>query len=272
MLCGVVGYPLGHSLSPLLHNWALQSLGAAGAYFSWPVEPKELTAFITAVRTLPIAGASVTIPHKEAVMPMLDAVSESASRIGAVNTLYWNKGKLFGENTDVAGFVAPLQGRDIESALILGAGGAARAVLAGLAGLGVNNVQLANRSASKAGQLAAEAQHVWGMTVQTACWEDRKECSPQLLVNTTPLGMRGERERETPWQAEWCCKGQIAYDLVYNPLQTQFLAEAESAGCETIDGLAMFVGQAAKQCELWTGKQMDQAVAHELLARELAGC
>ncbi len=262
-LFGIIGHPLGHSLSPVLHNWAFQELFLPYVYCRWPVTPEKLADFMTAVRVLPISGLSVTIPHKQAVREFLDGESENAAAIGAVNTVYWDGDSLMGENTDVSGFMAPLKGRSFPSALVLGAGGASRAVLAGLTALGVKELFLTNRSAAKAQNLAHEFQ------AQFVPWEERTNCSAALLVNTTPLGMQGDNQQKSPWPEEHFAPGQVAYDLVYNPQQTLFLAQAAEKGLECIEGLSMFVGQAMLQFQLWTGQKMPEEGARNLILAQL---
>lgn len=258
-LYGILGHPLGHTLSPPLHTWSFHVLGVPAAYMRWDVPPESLGTFMDAVRVLPVAGASVTIPHKEAVIPHLDGLSAMAGRIGAVNTLYWKDGDLLGENTDVIGFLAPLAGAGFDSAMVLGAGGAARAVLAGLKDKGLGRIFLTNRSLARAQGLARE------FDVQAVPWEERTQERCDLLVNTTPLGMFGDMVGETPWPAEDFSPGQTVYDLVYNPQQTRFLREASEAGCETVDGLSMFLGQARAQCQLWTGRKFPLQDGRQLL-------
>jgi shikimate dehydrogenase len=262
---GIIGYPLGHSLSPLIHNRAFADLGVDASYAAWPLPPGELEAFMASVRTLPISGLSVTIPHKTAVMRYLDGVSGTASRAGAVNTVYWRGGELLGENTDVSGFVAPLKElpRRPSSALVLGAGGAARAVLAGLTGLGVTCITLTNRNPGKAAALARE----FKTTVTT--WDNRGEIPAELIVNATPLGMAGPGADQTPYPAQSFGPGMIAYDLIYNPGQTRFLREAREAGCTTITGLPMFIEQAAGQFHLWTGLDLPRQTTRDLLIKTL---
>ena len=258
---GVLGHPVAHSLSPALHNWAFAELGIPAAYLAFDKSPEELTEFLEAVRALPVSGLSVTIPHKVAVMAALDGVSDLAKRVGAVNTLYWDQKRLLGENTDIAGFLEPLRGlgRVPGSALVLGAGGAARAGLAGLLDLGVPRVCLSNRTPEKAAGLAAE------FGVQLVPWDERHNADAELVVNTTPLGMVGERQELSPWADICMSPAQTAYDLVYNPQKTKFLADAEGMGCRTIDGLSMFVAQARAQFRLWTGQDFPALPARRLL-------
>lgn len=258
-LFGIIGHPLGHSLSPVLHTWNFSRLGLASAYFRWDVPPGKLDDFLNAARVLPIAGVSVTIPHKQAVIPGLDGLTPAATRIGAVNTLFWNEGRLLGDNTDVTGFLSPLQDRNFNSAMVLGAGGAARAVLAGLREKGVQQLLIANRSPERAKALAEE------FSATPLPWDKRTEKNCELLVNTTPLGMKGGGINETPWPGEAFAPEQTVYDLVYNPLQTRFLREAARAGCTVLDGLGMFLGQAREQCRLWTGLELPVEQGRKLL-------
>jgi len=253
-------------LSPALHNWAFRSTGLPGVYLAWDILPERLGDFAAAVRTLPISGVSVTIPHKQAVMLLLDGVTDLAKAVGAVNTLYWDgQGRLMGDNTDIAGFLAPLRKleRVPRSALVLGAGGAARAVVAGLRHLGVPTILLSNRTATKARDLALE------LSVEAVPWEDRGTTRAELVVNTTPLGMKGAHQDASPWADVCLSPSQTAYDLVYTPTRTRFLNEAENMGCRTIDGLSMFLHQAAAQFTRWTGRGFDLDAGRRLLEKLL---
>ena len=263
-LHGILGNPLGHSLSPLLHNWAAAALGLPQVYLAWEKTPEELPAFMDAARSLPIRGLSVTIPHKEAVLGFVDRVTDRVLALGAANTLFWREGQLWAENTDVDGFLAPLAGQSFASALVMGAGGAARAVLAGLRELETDTVFVTNRNQERAEALAGQ------FGARVAPWAEREGVDADLLVNTTPLGMAGEHEDESPY--ENFRQGQIAYDLVYNPLETKFLRLARSKGLTGIDGLAMFIAQAAGQHALWSpeGPEFPVREARELLLRALS--
>jgi shikimate dehydrogenase len=266
-VCGIIGHPLGHSLSPALHNWAFTRAGLPMVYMRWDLAPEGLAEVMAAARRLPIWGLSVTIPHKEVVGAHLDAVSPTAREAGAVNTCFWRKGKFLGENTDVEGFVSPLKAlsAEFDAAMVLGAGGAARAVLAGLKSLGVTDVRLCNRNPERARRLGEE------FGVHVVDWEQRTDIGTDLVVNATPLGMRGDQENATAMPADAWKPSAVAYDLVYNPLETRFLTEAGQAGCRTVDGLEMFLGQGAAQFRLWTGKEMDRDAARTLLESLLTG-
>ena len=262
-LYGIVGYPVGHSLSPLMHNTAFVDLNIPAVFMAWEIEASRLPLFVDAVRTLGIRGCSVTIPHKIALIPLLDDVTERVRIMGAANTLFWRDGKLCGENTDVLGFVAPLKalgpGADTE-ALVLGAGGAARAAVAGLQSLGVKKISISSRTFARAEELAS----AFGITAIP--WEDRCR-STDILVNATPLGMRGKLEGETPFPASAFAGHGVAYDIVYTPFRTRFLQEAEAAGWRTISGLEMFLGQGEAQFALWTGQQLTENARQAVIAK-----
>ena len=260
-LYGVTGWPLGQSLSPLLHNTGFAALGINALYMKWEVPPHKLPAFVESVRLLNIRGCSVTIPHKVELLPLLDEVSPLALRVGAANTIYWQGERLCGENTDVAGFMAPLAGVPLAGAdiLLLGAGGAARAVAAGLVTPAPHDrpahIYVATPSDKSHLPLAEE----FGLT--PLLWQNRHEPAPLLVINTTPLGMRGKAEDDTPYDfslAAQCAPSgntaTLAYDIVYNPLETRFLREAQAAGRRCISGLEMFFGQGDAQFRLWTGQ------------------
>ena len=262
-LYGVTGWPLSQSLSPLLHNTGFAALGINALYMKWEVPPEKLPAFVESVRLLNIRGCSVTIPHKVGLLPLLDEVSPLAQRVGAANTIYWKGERLCGENTDVAGFMAPLAHVPLAGAdvLLLGAGGAARAVAAGLVAPAPQNrpakVFVATPSDKSHLPLAEE----FGLT--PLLWKNRHDPAPLLVINTTPLGMRGKAEQDTPYDfslATPCVPASdvtatpLAYDIVYNPLETRFLREAHAAGRRCISGLEMFFGQGDAQFRLWTGQ------------------
>lgn len=274
-LYGILGLPLAQTLSPVLHTWAFAETGVAGAYFTWEKPAGDLPDFFRAVRSLPIRGLSVTIPHKTAVLPYLDAVTPMAAAVGAVNTVFWEDGRLSGDNTDVAGFLAPLAGRPAalpQRALVLGAGGAARAVMAGLRDMRMPLVHVAARGPDKARALAAD------FGCLPLPWEEREQAlagpGPALVINATPLGMRGKAEGESPLPKAALERlartgGGLVYDLVYAPLETRLLADARAVGLETVDGLDFFVAQGCEQFVLWTGRRLPLARARDLIRRRL---
>ena len=263
-LYGIIGHPLSHSLSPALHTQGFSRAGISAVYMAWPLPPENLAAFFAAVRVLPVSGGNITLPHKVAAMDFLDEVSPLARRVGAVNTFYWKDERLCGHNTDVAGFVAPIKKRRFRSALILGAGGAARAVLAGLQDLEVADIAISNRTAVHAEALAGD----FGARVLP--WAERADAGADLVVNTTSLGMKGERAGESPFPAGGFTGRGLAYDIVYNPLDTLFLKDARAAGWKTQNGLAMFVEQARQSFGLWNpGHDLSARAAAALVKKRL---
>ncbi len=294
-LYGIIGYPLGHSLSPLLHNWGFQKNNIDAAYTPWPISESDLAQFMGALKLLKIQGLSVTIPHKQAVMAYCDTLTKAAQEIGAVNTLYWQDGKLCGGNTDIVGFLAPLKkigiGDNIrpQTALILGAGGAARAVVAGLKELYIPHFYIANRTFARAEALAQDfmEEAESSPNIIAIPWEDRTTYMGELIINTTPCGMSsssGDTLSTSPLStndfiaARELLKGNkntthtpylLAYDLVYSPLITPFMQCAAQAAWKTQDGLDMFVAQGAEQFHLWTACELNPHNARTLLLEAL---
>lgn len=265
LLLGIIGHPLSHSLSPVLHNWAARELNIPASYHVWDTPPEKLPGFMAALRALPIHGVSVTIPHKETVTPFVDMVTDTARAIGAVNTLFWQDGMLWGDNTDVTGFMAPLQERAVSSglALVLGAGGAARAAICGLCRSGWR-VIVSSRTENRADRLSHsfQAEHL--------PWSERHGVRPDLLINTTPLGMSGPFQGLSPWKES--LRGiSLVYDLVYNPKNTPLLLQAQREGVDIIPGLPMFANQGLAQFERWTGRRFDLPRALNLLDDFLLG-
>ena len=256
VVTGIIGSPVGHSASPALHNRAFAALGLDFVYL--PFEVGDVEAFFarfvrTATREIDwnLRGLSVTIPHKTAVIPILDELDATAREVGAVNTIVIDEGKLLGYNTDVEGAMVPLEragSLEGESCAVIGAGGAARAIVYGLIKRGAR-VSLFARDAVRARALAER----FGVGVFPL--EAFSSCDAAVVINTTPVGMRGHDEGSSPVPRQSLRGRRIAYDLVYNPLETQFLIDARAEGCQTISGLEMLVAQAALQFELWTGRK-----------------
>ncbi|MFZ1990893.1 MAG: shikimate dehydrogenase [Alphaproteobacteria bacterium] len=257
-LAGVIGWPVSHSLSPRLHSAWLQELGIAGAYVPLPVEPHALPAAIAGLKALGFAGANVTVPHKEAVLKLVDALDPTARAIGAVNTLVIEGGRIEGRNTDAFGFIENLKASQPEwraklgarAALVLGAGGAARAVVYALAQSGVSRILIANRSAERAMALALD---LGGKSATAIPWDERSEAvrEASLIINTTSPGMRGQPALGIHLSA--AAQGTIVYDLVYNPLETPLLHAARKQGLATVDGLGMLIHQARAGFKAWFG-------------------
>ncbi len=309
-LLGVIGHPIAHSLSPAMHNAAISHLGVDFVYLAFPVKPGDLEVALAGFRAIDLRGFSITIPHKQAILPLLSEVSPIARAIGAVNTVYLTDKGWCGTNTDVEGFLAPLQtpptppyqggateaqscpppyqggGRggsnssqtEAQScpppsgaradydwsqkvAVILGNGGAARAVVAGCAQLGCAEIHVVGRSA----QNLAEFRQSWVNSpmpvpnLQIHTWDDLSSLISQadLLVNTTPVGMypHGEKSPVDAAAIDRISAGAIVYDLIYNPSPTQFLADAQLRGAQTIDGLEMLVHQGAAALKIWLDRE-----------------
>ena len=248
LLYGVIGQPIAHSLSPLMHNAAFAATGQTAHFTAFAVE--DLKSAISGIRALGIAGVSVTLPHKSEVIKYLDWVDQEALEIAAVNTIVNRQGKLCGYNTDVTGALTALTAK-IELAgrrfLLLGAGGAARALVYGAVKAGAQ-VAIANRTPERGRALAEE------FGAQFLLPSEFAEFAPEVLVNTTSLGMFPNVD-VLPLPESCLHSGMVVMDIVYNPLKTGLLKAAEKCGALTVDGLEMFVAQGALQFELWTGKK-----------------
>lgn len=266
-LFGIIGHPLGHTLSPLVHNWGFSRYGLDARYEAWPTLPEELPVFMERLRQTPIEGASVTIPHKTTVMALVDEVSEMGQAAGAVNTLYWRDGRLVGDNTDVEGFCRPLVMRGVSPrrGLVLGAGGAARAALLGLKKFGGEAVAVTARRFEQADALARE----FGATAVP--WDARAAFGADFVTNATPMGMAGRFEGESPYPADALSPGMTVFDLVYNPYATRFAADAAAAGAVVVPGMEMFLYQAVEQFRLWTGRVLPDDELRALLMEALYG-
>lgn len=256
-LAGVMGWPVGHTLSPRLHGFWLQQLGLPGAYVPLAVEPARLEAAVRGLPALGFAGANVTLPHKQAVLGFCDRVEPLAQRLGAVNTLVVQAdGSIFGRNTDAPGFLAALQAAapawqaDVGPVTVLGGGGGARAVVAALGAAGCPQIRLVNRSALKAEGIASDMPD---LPIAVLPWEARAAALEGAagLVNTTQLGMRGQPALEidlAPLPAgAWVC------DIVYVPLETPLLAAARARGLLAVDGLGMLLHQGVAAFEAFFG-------------------
>jgi len=260
---GLTGYPLGHSLSPRLHHAALAAMQLAGEYRLYPVAPEEtggLERLLARLRCGELHGLNVTIPHKQNVLPLLDRCSPAVERIGAANTLRMCDGQLLGENTDAAGFLIDVQrllARQAlphgQCALVLGAGGSARAVVYALAQAGWQ-VGVAARRPEQAEALAAQLAGcgaLYALSLEAGVL--RRLAPVSLLVNTTPVGM-APNPQASPWPQDVPLPdGAAIYDLVYNPAETQLLCAGRAAGLAVANGLGMLIEQAALALEAWSG-------------------
>lgn len=277
MRLSLFGHPLSHSLSPAMHNAALAELGLDGwQYVPAPVPPSGLAEAVARLRADDHAGANVTVPHKRAVVALLDGVTPVAHAIGAVNTIVKQDGRLIGHNTDAAGLLADLYAHDVRLSrrpvLILGAGGAARAAVAALAGVGARVRVVARRpeQAEALRPIAALEVFEWtALGLLTASDE------VALIINTTPLGMTPNTDA-SPWlEGTPFPPDAFVYDLVYNPPDTLFVRQARAAGLRAATGLGMLVEQGALALELWTGRQAPRATmrqaAEAILYRPVTG-
>jgi shikimate dehydrogenase len=260
---GVIGNPVAHSMSPLMHNRAMALTGFNGIYVAF--RAPDISAAISGLRALGIRGASITIPHKQAVIPLLDEIDDEARRIGAVNTIAVDpEGRLLGANTDGRGALAALEAHIRvagKAVLLVGAGGAASAIGASIVAAGAR-LTLLNRSDNTGRALARR------LGCDFVPLSQAHKADGEILINTTPVGMWPGVDR-MPIPRTMLQPGMVVMDIVYNPLRTRLLQTARSQGCTVLDGLGMFVRQGALQFEMWTGRpapveQMRLAVAAAL--------
>lgn len=262
----VIGYPVKHSRSPKIHGYWLEQLGLDGSYESIEVRPAELAGFVGSLKARGFAGINVTVPHKETALAQCDEISAGARAAGAVNTIWLRHGRIHGDNSDVTGFLANLDAgapgwaREVRTALVLGAGGAARAVVYALQLRGVESVLIANRTFERAQGLAAAL----GGAARALAWDKLGHALPYcgLLINTTSLGMKGQPPLEMPVAA--LPQVSIVCDIVYVPLETDLLIAAAARGLRTVGGLGMLLHQAALGFSHWFGAA--PAVTPELYA------
>ncbi len=269
---GVIGWPVEHSLSPRLHGYWLDTYGIDGVYLPLPVAPPNIEDAIRALTKLGFVGANVTVPHKEAAFRTVDGVSDTAKAIGAVNTIICDEeGELYGDNTDAFGFIenirdkAPDWAAVTAPAVVLGAGGAARAVISALIDAGTPEIRLANRTRERATELEAH----FGDAITVVNWDDRNGAmdGAGTLVNTTSLGMVGNPPLDVDLAG--LTPDAAVNDIVYAPLETPLLAAAKARGLTAVDGLGMLLHQARPGFEAWFG--MRPVVDDGLRVHVLAG-
>jgi len=253
----IIGHPVKHSRSPMIHGFWLKGFGLEGSYEREDVTPDALEAFLRGLAARGYVGGNVTIPHKEAAFGTVDRRTARAEAVGAVNTVWFEDGLLWGDNTDVTGFLANLDDRapgwdhGLDKAVVLGAGGAAAAIVAGIKERGAKRILVANRTAEKTEALIRR----FGSVVEAAAWPPSAAtfAAAGLLVNTTSLGMDGKPGLDIdlaglPAQA-------VVTDAVYVPLETELLANAAARGLRTVDGLGMLLHQAVPGFERWFGRR-----------------
>ena len=267
----VTGFPIKHSRSPLIHSFWLNEFGIDGSYEAIEVAPENFGEFAASLAENGFAGGNVTIPHKEVAFESVESRDSAAEAIGAVNTLWFENGKLCGGNTDAYGFAANLDALatgwdNADTALVLGAGGAGRAIVHALQTRGFSRILIVNRTLSRAQELASH----FGAGVSAYGWDAAQALVKDagLIVNTTSLGMSGHGEvEEFPLDLSQAQKSAVATDIVYVPLKTPFLTKAESVGLKTVDGLGMLLHQAVPGFERWFGKrpQVTEALREHIL-------
>jgi shikimate dehydrogenase len=273
-LYGVIGDPIGHSMSPVMHNDLFKFYGLDSHYFSFHVKQMDLEDAVKGFKAIGAAGFNVTVPHKTNIIPLLDKVDPLAEAIGAVNTVVNENGMLIGYNTDGRGFVQGLLDKlpDIaeKKALIIGAGGAAKAIYFSMAEAGLKDIDICNRTAARAEGLAKACP----FTVQTEIlgMEAAGKSSDQydLIIQTTSIGMSPAID-ETPLPLLALKEGCFVSDIIYNPLETRFLSEAARLGAATQNGIDMFAYQGALAFEKWTGIFPDTARMKENVLKQLGG-
>ncbi|HEX5368459.1 MAG TPA: shikimate dehydrogenase [Dehalococcoidia bacterium] len=284
MLAAIIGYPLGHSMSPAIHNAAYRAMALDLSFEAWSTPPEDVPAAVARVREAGLLGMNVTVPHKQAVMALLDAVDPTAAAIGAVNTIVKQDGRLVGYNTDRFGFIRSLRAAGCEPSgmhtVILGYGGSERAVAYGLAEAGAASISIGGRRPSGIGEAV---DHLEATTPRPlpigALFDDASlatACAQaQLVVNCTPVGMRHTiSEGTSPLPARLLRPGLWVCDLIYNPLETELLRLAREAEAHVVNGLDMLVYQAAEAIRLWTGSEapvdiMKQAALDQLAVRSV---
>ena len=274
-LLGVIGHPIGHSLSPIMHNAALAEMGADFVYLPFAIAPENLDQAIQGFAAIGIQGFSITIPHKQTIMPLLDEISDVAQAIGAVNTVWRTEKGWSGTNTDAEGFLAPLRSRQQDwsqsVAVILGNGGAARAVVAGCLELGCAEVHIVGRDAQKLAAFSQSWKASLGLNVHG--WETLPKLLTRadLLVNATPIGMSPQVNQSplTVSEVDQLKAGVIAYDLIYTPNPTMFLKQASDRGGVAIDGLEMLIQQGAIALKIWTQQPVPVETMRHALRQHL---
>lgn len=272
---GVIGHPLGHSISPALFKAAFDAAGIDATYEAWDTPPENLQGRVDALRGADYLGANVTVPHKTEIQALLDGRDEIATKAGAVNTIVHRDGKLTGHNTDVGGFARSLRedaGFDAKgkATMLLGSGGAARAVALALIDAGASVIYVVARQPRKLDRMVVDLKPLTttGTTITWAYWGDgsflRSLAEADLLVNCTPLGTNGSESAGQPAvDASLINPETTVYDLVYNPMETPLVAAAKTRGAKAFSGLGMLVNQAAESFRLWTGQEADRKLMLE---------
>ena len=269
-LLGVIGYPIAHSLSPVIQNAALAAADIDCAYVPLCVEPEDLPKAVDALRTFNFIGANVTVPYKEKIMKYLDEIDEDALKVGAVNTLSLKDGKIIGYNTDVDGFSLALTRHKFDAknknVIVFGAGGAARAIIHSLIKSECANIIVGTRNEKKVRTFVEEFKEI--VPIEGYVWNSkefrRAHWDADLIVNTTPVGMEGVQDKALPVYWTDVPLTTFAADIVYRPAMTAFLRQAQIRGCRGMNGLAMLVEQGALSFEIWLGTAPQREIMYEI--------
>lgn len=272
---GVMGDPIAHSMSPDIHNDAFEKENIEAVYHHFHVTKEGLNDAMKGMKALGIEGFNITIPHKTSIIPFLDEVDELALAIGAVNTVVNKNGRFIGYNTDGKGFFKSLCDEisgDIKAkkTLVIGAGGAARAIYFTLVKEGVKQVDIANRTKERAAQLVSDCPYDKVSKALSIIEAEESLSQYDLIIQTTSSGMSPELDH-SPLKVDQLKTGAIVSDIIYNPLQTKLLREAGEKGAETQNGLGMFINQAALAFEIWTGIMPDTARMTDIVLNKLGG-
>lgn len=272
---GVMGDPIAHSMSPDIHNDAFEKENIEAVYHHFHVTKDGLNDAVKGMKALGIEGFNITIPHKTSIIPFLDEVDELALAIGAVNTVVNKNGRFIGYNTDGKGFFKSLCDEisgDIKAkkTLVIGAGGAARAIYFTLVKEGVKQVDIANRTKERAAQLVSDCPYDKVSKALSIIEAEESLSQYDLIIQTTSSGMSPELDH-SPLKVDQLKTGAIVSDIIYNPLQTKLLREAGEKGAETQNGLGMFINQAALAFEIWTGIMPDTARMTDIVLNKLGG-
>ncbi len=260
----VIGDPISHSLSPALHKFFIDRFHLPFSYEARRVTAQDLPNFLREAKSSGYRGFNVTIPHKQAILPLLDELSETADAIGAANTVIIEDGAAIGENTDVSGFLSMIRLAAVDlsrrEVLVIGAGGAARAVIFALQQAGVSRIFVCNRSPQRLQQCASWMSTTLAKKWEAWSWDELEEMvknqKPEIIINATSIGMHPNIE-QSPLSAAFFSPAMTVVDLVYNPLLTRLLRDASQAGARIVHGLNMLIMQGVAAMELWSGKQLD---------------
>lgn len=265
----VIGYPIGHSLSPVMHNAGYKAVHKEAIYHKFAVKPENLKEAVNGLKALGFVGWNVTIPHKEGILPLCDKLTEEAKLAGAVNTVKVQSGQLVGHNTDGVGFVRSLtehmELNPEKHIVLLGAGGAAKGIAMALAPLGVQ-IHVLNRTKGKAQKLVEQIQGFGGRAIleewELGEWLRQGDC----IIQTTSIGLKME---DYPFSLEGISPKTLVVDIIFNPWETPFLREARSLGCKTVNGIEMLLYQGVKAWEFWFDEEAPASVMKEALLNAL---